>query len=190
MKIKINATVTQLETRGIDRAEARRLAGAIVDTVPPLKCVIWDDSEVYWVANLLGPETNSGNPWYVSREWCEVVPPMFDTSKPLQTRDGRPVEIKFVDDRLDYPIVGVVTGGKDGKSECRTWRPDGTVYSHSRSVYDLMSVPEKPIERWVAIITTNYGYATQAEAQKALSGYSSEVFKAVVKVTFKNGEGL
>lgn len=62
----------------------------------------------------------------------------LDLSKPVQTRDGRPVEIKFTDGRGTRPIAGYI-----GSSYVLTsWRPDGASSYDGISSIDLVNVPE------------------------------------------------
>jgi hypothetical protein len=68
--------------------------------------------------------------------------PKVDFSKPVQTRDGRKVEIKFTDGRdSHYPICGYI----EGDTFIQTWTSDGYFsYNRHKSPNDLVNVPEKP----------------------------------------------
>ncbi len=115
----------------------------------------------------------------------ELVPSLIDPAKKYRTRDGREVRVLCVDgpDPL-YPVVAVVNNDGD-------WNPDdftaeGRNYPWREGMDDLVEVKAEHT-RWI-IANPAYGFATQAEAQRAISFKTDQ--SAIVKVTFTEGEGL
>lgn len=73
---------------------------------------------------------------------------MVDFTKPVQTSDGRPVEIITTKGRAPYPVIGYV----DDNSMPISWTIRGRQYSdESPSANDLINVPEKR-EYWVDFV--------------------------------------
>lgn len=70
--------------------------------------------------------------------------PGFDPTKPVQTRNGRPVRILATDRKHgEYPIVGLITR-PCGEEELETWTKDGkTIDATSSHRNDLVNVPEE-----------------------------------------------
>jgi hypothetical protein len=68
--------------------------------------------------------------------------PKVDFSKPVQTRDGRKVEIMFTDGQHShYPVGGYI----EDETFIQTWTSDGYFrYDRHKSPDDLVNVPEKP----------------------------------------------
>lgn len=68
---------------------------------------------------------------------------MIDWNKPIQTRDGRPVEILSVKGRGERPVVGYMYVLDD---EIETWEADGTYCGDEMKHLDLVNVPDAPTE--------------------------------------------
>lgn len=72
-------------------------------------------------------------------------PKAVDLTKPVQTRDGRPVEIlRFNRVHPSYPVVALITQ-PDGRQDTATYTAQGNTYvsSHSRHPNDLVNVKPK-----------------------------------------------
>lgn len=68
----------------------------------------------------------------------------LDLTKPVQTRDGRPVRILCMDRKGEYPVVGLVT---ENNRECvRSWPTSGRFYVDDIQGLDLINVPPKPVK--------------------------------------------
>jgi hypothetical protein len=122
--------------------------------------------------------------------WLELAPPAatIDAAKTYTTRDGRAVRIYATDGGwLGYPIHGA-TLGADGW-EPQWWLADGRVDSEEEGA-DLDLIEVKPEHtRWIVICDAAYGFATREQhAQEIARTYGDSA--AVVKVTFREGEGL
>lgn len=70
---------------------------------------------------------------------------MIDLSKPLQTRDGRPVRIDYPDSGdITYPVHGAIQDPSSG-----SWRPDSWTKDGANNILipcpnrDLVNAPEK-----------------------------------------------
>jgi len=71
---------------------------------------------------------------------------MIDFTKPVQTRDGKPVRILCTDmNNPVYPIVGLVNYGRE--EHVITWTIEGQMVDGSASPGDLFQVEEKPTPR-------------------------------------------
>ncbi|MBB6253035.1 hypothetical protein [Nitrospirillum iridis] len=68
---------------------------------------------------------------------------MFDPTKPVQTRDGRAVEIVYRNVSGEYPLAGIVTE-RDGTKRVELWTREGNdfVGQECDSPDDLVNVPE------------------------------------------------
>ena len=129
MKIKINATPSELGLEGLSKSEARRLSYATVETTVGLD----GRDTVYWVES---KQDNNDKPWYISKRLCKLADAL-DLTKPVQTRDGRPVEIKFVDERIgDEPVIGIIDNNRLG-----SWSKDGRWSIMDEHEDDLVNVP-------------------------------------------------
>ena len=70
---------------------------------------------------------------------------MIDFTKPVQTRDGRPVEIVMTNLRGLFAVAGYIGTNID----LSRWTCDGKYYlEQGESSLDLINVPE-PVELWV-----------------------------------------
>ena len=65
--------------------------------------------------------------------------PKLDLTKPVQTRDGRPVRILATDLRSEYPVTGIIS--HPGYDEVETWTLDGAFVSSDEHPDDLVNVP-------------------------------------------------
>ena len=75
----------------------------------------------------------------------------LDLTKPVQTRDGRPVRILCMDRKSKYPIVGLVLK-KDGSETTESWLADGGYhYPACIGENDLINVPPKPVKYFVNV---------------------------------------
>lgn len=72
----------------------------------------------------------------------EPVPPAFDPTKPVQTRDGRKVRILCTDRRGRRPIVGLIEEN-DGAECLNTFNEDGRCGECSTPSNDLVNIPER-----------------------------------------------
>jgi hypothetical protein len=159
VKVKINATEEQLVSICIPRSEAKRLSGSV-------QAATKDGNDQYAVPRL--PEFvergyTYGHSWYISAghdNWVEELSesPVLDLTKPVQTRDGRPVEIKFVDERIgDEPVIGIIDNNRLG-----SWSKDGRWSIMDEHEDDLVNVPPP-----VAVVET-----VQVRDQVAANIYS------------------
>lgn len=70
----------------------------------------------------------------------------LDLSKPVQTRDGRPVRILCTDARKAlYPIIGLIQY-QDGSEALSTWADGGVYNLPKESAWDLVNVPPKMVK--------------------------------------------
>lgn len=181
MKIKIKASVEQLMKSGIPHGEAVRLSGSVVDG---------ERSGKHWVTPDLSDSPTNDVPWLLQSKYVVAL----DLSKPVQTRDGRPVEIKYVDESLEFAINGIITY-KNGKRHSASWRMDGAIYSDGYpSENDLVQAPELRIEGWLNLYDArpiaqqvgNTIHPTKEEADE----FADADRTACIKVSYRKGEGL
>lgn len=85
----------------------------------------------------------------------------LDITKPVQTRDGRPVRILCTDKKGNYPVVGLVTNN-DGSETVNSYRHDGVYYSAGVSDADLVNAPERK-ERWLNMYPPSLGHSVYPE---------------------------
>lgn len=185
MKIKITATEQELIDYCIEEGEAARLSGATVDATK---------SNTGYVVSSTSAYTNPSVTWHIRNDMAVIVPTL-DLTKPVQTRDGRKVEIKFVDETLEsYPIVGVVTES-DGRRYSETWTIEGKGWLSAKDDHegDLVQVPEPLKECWVNI----YKGASQSEETYSCKPTRAKADKdaavnriACIKIQYREGEGL
>lgn len=110
----------------------------------------------------------------------------FDPTKPVQTRSGNPAEIKFIDDRLIYPIVAVVAEADSFRVDGYT--ADGRYFgSRNASPNDLVNVPQRHM-LWV-----NFYRGPSCSAHVS-QGRANDLARpgriACIRVEFEEGEGL
>ncbi|MES0444927.1 MAG: hypothetical protein ABUJ92_00140 [Desulfobacterales bacterium] len=116
---------------------------------------------------------------------------MIDWTKPVQTKDGRPVTIWTTESKVGvYPVRGEFLFGGEWKADA--WAIDGNLF-HDGSLDDknLMNVPEE-IEGWVNIYeyggTISVGPIRKDEALSASHRENNCI--ACIKIKFTKGEGL
>lgn len=76
----------------------------------------------------------------------------LDLTKPVQTRDGRPVRILCADARFGtgYTIVGLIDNG--GADTWCSWKPSGFALQDGKERnYDLINVPPKPVKYYAHV---------------------------------------
>jgi hypothetical protein len=75
-----------------------------------------------------------------------------DFSKPVQTRDGRPVKLVTTSGRGDYPVVGYV----DKNDTLTLWTAEGKLLAGYEGRLDLINVPVKRVG-WVNVTPFGQG---------------------------------
>lgn len=70
----------------------------------------------------------------------ELVEPPIDWTKPVQTRDGTPVNILSREGRGTFPVIGYIGDATD----VDTWTAEGKYRTNKSGPEDLMNVPETP----------------------------------------------
>lgn len=108
---------------------------------------------------------------------------MLDLSKPVQTRDGRPVRILSTDRRGgEYPIVALVSTGEienvatftiDGKCGGAICRPH---------THDLVNIPERRF-LWLNIYANDLG---SAHTTKQAANIYNESALGQIEIIFEN----
>lgn len=139
--------------------------------------------------------------YYLNDSWKFRDPekPVLDLTKPVQTRDGRPVRILCTDCPGDsHPIVGII-----GTAVCR-WSMDGeAVLSNiewaAPEQWRLVNVPEKPksVVRYVAIqsdgncvmLAKNVNTLDKAKSRIGTLGNHHKI-TGVKEITITEGEGM
>lgn len=131
---------------------------------------------------------------------------MLDRTKPVQTRDGRRVEVLkwdveglFINNskfNIPYTIVGIVYGLE--KNEVYKWRSDGAWLSYlntTASLEDLINTPPQPETRggWMNVYPTPglaHIYPTRAEADAGVSATRTRIACIPYTYTYTEGQGL
>lgn len=109
----------------------------------------------------------------------------IDWTKPVQTRDGRSVEIITTKGRENQPVLGYVAD----RTELWSWFSDGHFLSQrTYSLNDIVNVPERR-ELWLNVYEGGDAecYAVREDADNSRSSYERI---ACVHVKYKVGEGL
>lgn len=110
----------------------------------------------------------------------------FDPTKPVQTRDGRPVRILCTDVKSQrFPIVAAVLDS-NGFERVITYATDGRELIRTETELDLMNIPEETTE-WVNYyedIQSPSVWKTCEEADVFAAHYREALFK-VTKVDGK-----
>lgn len=92
----------------------------------------------------------------------------IDFTRPVTTRDGRPVRILCTDAaKTDYPVVGLITYRNGSEGICQ-WLPDGKAYQTLRETPSDLINP--PVKRYINLFKNDAGkmyYPTREEAEKA-----------------------
>lgn len=123
----------------------------------------------------------------------------LDLAKPMQTRDGQPVEILTTKGRYpEFPIVGYI----DSSEYIEVWMLDGS-NRNVRGRADLVNVPEPKLNGvfWVNVCDKEsnrapriclFPYATKKEADSSAASwgpsYKSRI--ACAHVEWAEGDGL
>lgn len=110
-----------------------------------------------------------------------------DLTKPVQTRDGKPVRILCTDRRhLDCHVVALVL--VDGNELVRSFYPDGRYLGGGANDNDLVNVPPKVVsEAYLNIYSTGVvgaKFTTKAAAQREASPCTIGIIKLT---TFDDG---
>lgn len=113
---------------------------------------------------------------------------MLDLTKPVQTRDGRPVRIYRTDGSGIRPIHGAIKNS-EGHEYVAQWYANGRHYGDTiKSSCDLVNVPVRHTV-WVNVYSffqVVYLYPTKSEADQRAGADRI----ACVPITFTEGEGL
>jgi hypothetical protein len=109
---------------------------------------------------------------------------MLDLSKPVQTRDGRPVRIICTDATPDYPIVGVV-GSEFLHIRC-WWGSGQSVRSSIDQDTDLINVPPPEVVTFMNVYQENRSAWCGEIAQKQV--HAGANLLACLKITRVEGK--
>ena len=107
---------------------------------------------------------------------------MLDLTKPVQTRDGRPVRILCTDGPEPYPIVGYI----DGNTQPSSWQKSGK-YNQVRfaTPTDLVNVPTQGVV-WVNVYRD--GGSTSWNTRIKADAATSDDRIARVRVEYTDGQ--
>ena len=112
----------------------------------------------------------------------------IDFTKPIQTRDGQPVEIKFTDGRGSFPVRGYI----DSDEVLSSWTKDGE-FNHKRDInsLDLINVTEKRVFKgWLTIYPNDVAYLHEDE-ETARNAPARDCLATVpIEIEYTVGEGL
>lgn len=189
MKVRIKADVKELLTQGIPEDEAEKLSGQVVEATK-------EGGTYYLPVSENASRRPGASVWSfynTDGRFIEELPSQgLDLTKPVQTRDGHPVEIKFVDDQLRYPVVGVMTRS-DGTKVALAWNVDGS-YCSTSCESDLVQAPEPLIKGWLNLydarpIAQQVGNTIHPTKEKA-DELADTDRTACIKVSYRKGEGL
>lgn len=103
----------------------------------------------------------------------------LDLTKPVQTRDGRPVRILCTDRKGEFPIVGLIASNYDDDI-VRCWPVSG-IYDLDRLRHlDLINVPPKPVKYFVNVYRNMNGITTGApNPDKPISTTNNDFIKTI-----------
>jgi len=104
----------------------------------------------------------------------------FDSSKPVQTRDGRKARLLCADLENVNCVVTAVQD-KDGKERVYVYNMEG-IGPHGSASYDLINIPEKP--KWATIWKDGTCAITPKKPSKAILTAARACFE------FIEGDGL
>jgi hypothetical protein len=112
---------------------------------------------------------------------------VFDPSKPVQTRDGRPARIICTDRGGVYPIVALVKTPNSGIEIVGAYKMNGSGTHCASSRLDLINVPERK-SKFVNVYNYDLtvGYESQEAADK--SRKSGCGHKGQVEIIFEDGK--
>ena len=108
---------------------------------------------------------------------------MIDYTKPVQTRDGRPVTILSTEGRGQYPVIGYV--GKD--TAMKKWSAEGNYSTDGDRTLDLINVPDR-IECWVNVYPEHF--SSPHESKEQADSVAEKHRIACIKVEYTVGDGL
>lgn len=102
----------------------------------------------------------------------------LDLTKPVQTRDGRPVRILCTDRVGKYQMVGLIL--EDGHEYVETWNLNGQKYEGIISDIDLINVPPKPVKYFINVYRNMNGITTGApNPDKPISTTNNDFIKTI-----------
>lgn len=116
---------------------------------------------------------------------------MVDLTKPVQTRDGRPVRILATDRKSPmrtHPILGLVDNGPNTE-DVVCWMPEGRYHESQEHHFDLVNVPPPPP---VVVYANVYpagprlfgAYASRADADLGAGGTRVGCMRIVLEERF------
>ena len=113
----------------------------------------------------------------------------FDTTKPVQTRDGRKARI-ICTDRFypGYPIVALIDDVHFGRETLKAYSPDGIVLYEPYSGMDLINIPEKVTVYLNVYLDTDprigcgYAYTTEKQARENADGAGAAVIAVPITI--------
>lgn len=113
-----------------------------------------------------------------------------DWTKPVQTRDGRPIRVLCTDQQgAKYPVLGLVKR-KEGKEDLEQWTLDGSFVADKGGPDedDAINVPEPPEERiaYVNFYDNGEGMAHDSRARADVCAGSARV--ACVRIPYRVGQ--
>jgi hypothetical protein len=117
----------------------------------------------------------------------------FDPSKPVQTRDGRPVEILRDNLNNDCPILGIIT--HDNLDRVVLWRKDGSYVLSGGGENDLVNAPDEHTQTaWLvakrgSLLQVGGLYGDRATAECNCKRYGCDSVIPIT-VTWKDGDGM
>jgi hypothetical protein len=115
----------------------------------------------------------------------------LDLSKPVQTRDGRPVRILCTDLRGEFPVVAVIENRDfDGVG---MWRLSGVNQFGQES--DLVNVREPERTGWLNVYRDDdgghyVGSRIRASREESLDSAYPHRIVACIEVKYRHGQGL
>lgn len=114
---------------------------------------------------------------------------MIDINKPVQTRDGRKVEIKDQNLTGEYPILGVITN-EIGSRSYETWTLGGKHFSDDSKPHesDLINAPER-VERWVNVYAPQNARAvSQVDSLAEARACAARDVTGFIRITYEDGK--
>ena len=78
----------------------------------------------------------------------------FKVGDKVKTRDGRDVEIVYIDERLKQPVIGVL---QDEEMEIRQWSCNGTYANGVSWGLDIIPLP-RTVTLYTALVRAEDGY--------------------------------
>lgn len=123
---------------------------------------------------------------------------MIDFTKPVQTRDGRRVQIFSHDGGTAYPILGAVESpaaqGRPGHWNLQRWTPEGRFHADTpQPINDLVNTP-RHIQRtvWVNVFSeyVGQGWGSKDDADRLGGGAAGRLACIPIQIDCQEGEGL